>query len=317
VQEPPLRAPSDGIAPRERPEERTVVERILLGQLGANGDCLYATILARQLRHDHPKAHITWAISSQCAGLLKNNPDIDEIWQIPIAGWEQHETIWRVFEREAMRSYVERSYDFVLLSQIWPNNFRNFDGTVRPSILRSYGRPITVPIENVIRLTPEEIAHVERFGLADGALDRQRVGAATGTREDRGRPRAAADRHPHPHGTEAPTGSASQVTDLLGCLGRQADEGPAVGASGIPDPQLGIENDNHDNRITRGSDNAYMVRHAGAADVRATPQVTAQSCGSPGSKRLSQCFTMPRRTYQARAASASSVRRIGVICSAT
>ena len=158
-----MRAPSDGIAPRERPEERTVVERILLGQLGANGDCLYATILARQLRRDHPKAHITWAISSQCAGLLKNNPDIDEIWQIPIAGWEQHETIWRVFEREAMRSYVERSYDFVLLSQIWPNNFRNFDGTVRPSILRSYGRPITVPIENVIRLTPEEIARVERF----------------------------------------------------------------------------------------------------------------------------------------------------------
>jgi len=163
VQEPPLRAPSGKIAPRERPEERTVVERILLGQLGANGDCLYATILARQLRHDHPKAHITWAISSQCAGLLKNNPDIDEIWPIPIAGWEQHETMWRVFEREAMRSYVERSYDLLLLSQIWPNNFRNFDGTVRPSILRSYGRPITVPIENVIRLTPEEITRVERF----------------------------------------------------------------------------------------------------------------------------------------------------------
>ena len=139
------------------------MERILLGQLGANGDCLYATILARQLRHDHPNAHITWAISSQCAGLLANNPDIDEVWQIPIAGWERHETMWRVFEREAMRSYVEHSYDLMLLSQIWPNNFRNFDGTVRPSILRSYGRPITVPIENVIRLTPEEIDRVERF----------------------------------------------------------------------------------------------------------------------------------------------------------
>src|SRR3979411_2965347 len=106
----------------------------------------------------------------RCAGLLNNNPDIDQIWQIPIAGWEQHETIWRVFEREAMRSYVERSYDFMLLSQIWPNNFRNFDGTVRPSLLRSYGRPITVPIENVIRLTPEEIAHVERFVEERGIL---------------------------------------------------------------------------------------------------------------------------------------------------
>src|SRR6476469_1800090 len=108
------------ISPREQSEEQIVVERILLGQLGANGDCLYATILARQLRNDHPNAHITWAISSQCAGLLTNNPDIDEVWQIPIAGWERHEIMWRVFEREAMRSYVERSYDHMLLSQIWP-----------------------------------------------------------------------------------------------------------------------------------------------------------------------------------------------------
>ena len=137
--------------------------RILLGQLGANGDCLYATILARQLRKDHPNAHIVWAISSQCAELLANNPDVDEVWTIPIQGWEHHETMWRVFEREALARYVRRDFDHLLLSQIWPNNFRNFDGTVRPSILRSYGRPITVPIENVINLTPKEIGQVEAF----------------------------------------------------------------------------------------------------------------------------------------------------------
>lgn len=139
------------------------MERILLGQLGANGDCLYATILARQLRQDHPNAHIVWAISSQCAELLANNPDVDEVWTIPIQGWEHHETMWRVFEREALARYVRRDFDHLLLSQIWPNNFRNFDGTVRPSILRSYGRPITVPIENVINLTPNEIGQVEAF----------------------------------------------------------------------------------------------------------------------------------------------------------
>ena len=139
------------------------MERILLGQLGANGDCLYATILARQLRNDYPKAHISWAISSQCVDLLRNNPDIDEAWEIPVGGWDQHEAMWRVFEREASRGSIQRDYDLVLLSQIWPNNFQNFDGTVRPSILRSYGRPITVPIENVIRLTAAEIDHVEQF----------------------------------------------------------------------------------------------------------------------------------------------------------
>lgn len=139
------------------------MERILLGQLGANGDCLYATILARQLRVDHPEAHIVWAVSSQCAHLLVNNPHVDEIWEIPISGWDQHETMWRLFEREALSRYVRRDFDQVLLSQIWPNNFQNFDGTVRPSILRSYGRPITVPIENIINLTAREIENVETF----------------------------------------------------------------------------------------------------------------------------------------------------------
>jgi GT2 family glycosyltransferase len=139
------------------------MERILLGQLGANGDCLYATILARQLRADHPEAHIVWAISNQCAPLVANNPHIDEVWEIPIPGWEHHETMWRVFEREALARYVRRDFDRVLLSQIWPNNFQNYDGTIRPSILRSYGRPITVPIENVVNLSPAEIEKVETF----------------------------------------------------------------------------------------------------------------------------------------------------------
>jgi len=139
------------------------VERILLGQLGANGDCLYATILARQLRADYPQAHIAWAISSQCAPLLANNPHIDEIWEIPISGWDQHETMWRLFEREAVSRYVRREFDHVVLSQIWPSNFQNFDGTVRPSILRSYGRPITVPIETIVNLTDREIENVEAF----------------------------------------------------------------------------------------------------------------------------------------------------------
>lgn len=144
------------------------MKKILLGQLGANGDCVYATILARQLRQDNPDAHLVWAISSQCAGLLKNNPHIDEVWEIPIQGWDQHEMMWRVFEREAVRGYLQREFDEILLSQIWPNNFQNFDGTVRPSILRSLGRPITVPIENVISLTDDEIERADAFAREAG-----------------------------------------------------------------------------------------------------------------------------------------------------
>jgi hypothetical protein len=147
------------------------MDRILLGQLGANGDCLYATILARQLRQDHPGGHITWAISSQCIGLLRNNPDVDEVWEVPVSGWDDHAMAWRIFEREALRRYQRREFDLILLSQIWPSHFENYDGTIRPSILRSYGRPITVPIENVICLTDEEIENVNRFVKETDLLD--------------------------------------------------------------------------------------------------------------------------------------------------
>jgi ADP-heptose:LPS heptosyltransferase len=148
------------------------LDRILFGQLGANGDCLYATILAHQLRVDHPDAHITWAISSQCAGIIANNPHIDTVWEV-----EPHaqpvDLVWELFEREALSSYMRHEFDHVLLSQIHPNNYRNYDGTVRPSILRAYGRPITVPIANVIVLTAGEIETVEKYAASQRLSDFQ------------------------------------------------------------------------------------------------------------------------------------------------
>jgi hypothetical protein len=144
------------------------MNRILIGQLGANGDCLYATILARQIRHDYPRAHITWAISSQCSGLLRNNPHIDEVWEVPMPDWKSLGLISRVFEREATRRVLRHEFDYVHLPQIWPSNFQYYDGTIRPSMLRSYGRPITVPIENVIALEDEELTNVSTFVAQTG-----------------------------------------------------------------------------------------------------------------------------------------------------
>jgi hypothetical protein len=147
------------------------MDRILLGHLVSNGDCLYATILARQLRNDFPKAHITWAVSKACAGAVANNPDVDEFWILPSPGAHSKHLSWNLFEREALQRYMRREFDHVLLSQIWPDNYQNFDGTVRPSILRAYGKPITVPIANVIKLTDAEIERVEAFSVANQLLD--------------------------------------------------------------------------------------------------------------------------------------------------
>jgi hypothetical protein len=95
------------------------------------------------------------------------------------------------------------------------------------------------------------VTYVEVRGLADGTLDRQYVAATHAVREDRGRPRSVADCHPHPHGAKATTRSGSQVMDFLGRLGRQGDEDPTVGPPGIPPPQLGIEDNDHELSFTQ------------------------------------------------------------------
>jgi hypothetical protein len=146
------------------------MHRILLGHLNANGDCLYATTIARQLRHDYPDARITWAISTTCSSLLANNADVDDVWQVPSSRRDQ-EVTWRAFAREALTAIARREFDEVILSQVYPDNFQNFDGTVRPSIFRAYGRPITVPIENVINPTQQEVERVEAFARTHRLAD--------------------------------------------------------------------------------------------------------------------------------------------------
>lgn len=74
--------------------------RILLGQLGANGDCLYATALARQLKQDFPGCHLTWAVGAANRGVLANNPDIDALWELPMDGPGDMARLWPLFEAD-------------------------------------------------------------------------------------------------------------------------------------------------------------------------------------------------------------------------
>jgi hypothetical protein len=145
--------------------------RILLGQLGSNGDCLYATTVARQIKQDFPGCHLTWAVSSLARSVLTNNPDIDEIWEIPTRSWDDLFSTSLIFEREALRLHAAGVYDHVFVTQIAPGRFHNYDGTIRPSIFRNYGRPITVPIESIINLTEEEIERVNLWHASTAASD--------------------------------------------------------------------------------------------------------------------------------------------------
>ena len=144
--------------------------RILLGQLGANGDCLCATAIARQIKHDFPGCRLTWAVGSRYRAVLEENPFIDEIWEYPLASLSELADAWEEFAREARRRKRAGDFDEIFLTQVPPDNYRNFDGTVRASIFRGYPRPITVPITPVLRLSDAEVHNAERF-VTDHGID--------------------------------------------------------------------------------------------------------------------------------------------------
>lgn len=150
-------------------------KRILLGQLGAFGDCLYATAIARQIKVDYCDCHLTWAIGSMCRPILKGNPHVDEIWELPLTDHTEMYDAWQQFENKAFARKELGEFDEVFLTQIYPNNFRNFDGTVRSSIFRGYPKPITVPVAPVLRLTSSEIENVHCFAESHHLLNKVNV----------------------------------------------------------------------------------------------------------------------------------------------
>lgn len=138
-------------------------KRILLGQLASRGDCLYATAVARQIKADYPGCHLTWAIGSMCRAILDGNPHVDAVWEVPLTKHSEVADAWWKFFAEATARLAKGEFDEAFYTQIFPANYRNYDGTVRTSIFRGYPKPITVPVAPVISLREPEIENVRRF----------------------------------------------------------------------------------------------------------------------------------------------------------
>ena len=151
------------------------VKRILLGQLGSNGDCLHVTTIARQIKSDYPNCHLTWAISSLCRSMIENNPYVDEIWEITAGNWNEIAAAWYWLEQEAEDCLKEGKFDEVFLTQVSPNNYQNYDGTTRVSHYRGYPKPITIPIQNILRLRDDEVKNVRLFAEKHNLLKRSQV----------------------------------------------------------------------------------------------------------------------------------------------
>jgi ADP-heptose:LPS heptosyltransferase len=68
-------------------------------KLGAAGDVLLTTALARELRRQHPRAGCVWLTSDYAAPLLWGNPDLDAVFTLPARGRRRAAGLWDGFQR--------------------------------------------------------------------------------------------------------------------------------------------------------------------------------------------------------------------------
>src|SRR5689334_17704150 len=120
-------------------------QRVLLGHLNSMGDCLFATVIARQIKEvDYPDCHLTWAVNEKSKQAVLLNPDVDEIWEIPTKNSLTTEDEWDAFAAEAERKKDAGVFDFVFLTQVIGDNVVNFDGGIRSSTYNNYPHKIRV-----------------------------------------------------------------------------------------------------------------------------------------------------------------------------
>lgn len=138
-------------------------KKILLVHLFSNGDCLYATVIARQIKEiDYPGCHITWAVARSAKQVIEENPYIDTIELVDVA----NSLIYPAWEK-MKEGYESRKrageFDEIFYTQIIGENALRFDGGIRSSIYNNYPHAIKVPHTPILQLTENELNRVARF----------------------------------------------------------------------------------------------------------------------------------------------------------
>lgn len=151
-------------------------KKILLGQLNSNGDCLLATVIARQIKEvDYPGCHLTWAVSDKCKQSALLNPYVDAIWEIPTRSVLTSHDEWDSFLCAVEQRKREGVFDIVFVTQIFGEAWMNYDGGIRSSMYNNYPNKITVPHQPILRLSESEIERVGEFAALHGLASYQHV----------------------------------------------------------------------------------------------------------------------------------------------
>ena len=136
--------------------------RILMIQLYSNGDCLYATAVARQIKKDFPGSHLTWAIASFCKDIILNNPYVDEILEVSTVP-KNNVAAFRKFKKSILQKKINGEYDIVFNINNIDTNQCYYDGTIRGNILKAYPGQINVSLQPVLHLFQSEKERVHDF----------------------------------------------------------------------------------------------------------------------------------------------------------
>ncbi len=137
-------------------------KKILLVQLFSNGDCLYATAVAKQIKKDFPDCNLIWAVSGLCKNIIEGNPYIDEILVVNEVT-KNDVAAFRKYKRKIKIQQEQGIWDKVFITHIMDTNQAYYDGCIRSGILRAYQKLITVDITPVLRCTEEEKIRVKQF----------------------------------------------------------------------------------------------------------------------------------------------------------
>ena len=136
--------------------------KILLVQLFSNGDCLYATTIARQIKQDYPGCHLTWAVAGFCRSIIEGNPYIDAILEIN----DVPKNDVAAFRRLKKRLYTEKRSGFwkeLFITHIMDDNQAYYDGCIRTTIFRAYPHPVTIGNTPVLSISEIEKNKVQEF----------------------------------------------------------------------------------------------------------------------------------------------------------
>ena len=138
--------------------------KVLLVQLGANGDCLFVTTIAKQIKEvDYPGCELTWMVGSKYRAILTNNEYVDQIIEIQLSESYNLSNARENISNTLKEIKAYEKYDEVFITDYYLKTRRNWFGTIRSSLFRQYNHPLKINLTPHLVLKTDEIDHVRAF----------------------------------------------------------------------------------------------------------------------------------------------------------